>query len=268
MRGWAEPDEGEVDVVDNDPADMLRVAFYNVGVHKDQMKESAKHYRTSFQKFCDDVEEAFEECRVHMLCLCELGEHEIGLDDQEGFLTRIVERVNSGASKPAGSLRLVSGEHPTYAVIIRECESLRVREVRLVGGLDCGYYPALVGWQGRAGPWYDRQALVLDVEWQGRSLTVVNVHCPASPKRPYGAQVRMNVFQSLMEDAGATEGGAAEPARWIVGGDLNCGHIWLTEQASKWQPPEYEYSGKNANGQYIQHCWSRRVDPKLSLIHI
>ena len=69
--------------------------------------------------------------RLDLLCLCELGEHEIGLQgrknlgcrSQNDLLKLIVNMANEdlqgGASEPAVQVELLSGQYPTYAALRR-----------------------------------------------------------------------------------------------------------------------------------------------------
>ena len=196
------------------PEDLLKIAFYNVGVSQRQLRRQSKNFDKHMRRFAHDIEETFVACRADVLCICELGEHLEGLEDQEGLLKELVGLVNSDARELAGSLRVLTACHPTYAVIVRNRPSLKFLEVSFVHWLDDGL---------DASRHLDRTALVMVAEFQGRKLTVINVHCPSSTKRPYTGPVRARVFASLMYLVGATRGGAAEPAGWIIGGDLNCG---------------------------------------------
>ena len=80
---------------------------------------------------------------MELLCLCELGEHEIGLqgqknldcDSQEELLQLIVqmvdEELHGGAIEPAVQVVLLSGEYPTYAAMKRRGSKLAVEKIML-----------------------------------------------------------------------------------------------------------------------------------------
>ena len=87
--------------------------------------------RAGCEKKCmalaQDSADAFQKHRLDLLCLCELGEHTIGLHGRKNlscdtqaellqWVVRMANRLLGGASEPA---ELVSGDHPTYAVIRR-----------------------------------------------------------------------------------------------------------------------------------------------------
>ena len=59
---------------------MLRVAFYNVGV---QQPELDKKNRSDVENKCHavatDIAEGLKRHHLDLMCLCELGEHAIGL---------------------------------------------------------------------------------------------------------------------------------------------------------------------------------------------
>ena len=79
--GAAEP--GAVTVVKNDET-VLRVAFYNVGIQQsdlDSKKCTVAEKRC--RKFAGDIAAAFLTHRLDLLCICELGEHDIGLQGQK-----------------------------------------------------------------------------------------------------------------------------------------------------------------------------------------
>ena len=186
-RTWAAPEATELRCEAPPPDDLLKVAFYNVGISKPQLNRRSKNFDKHMKRFAGDIEDAFSECHVDVLCLCELGEHEEGLDDQAALLDELVQMATSDASELAGTVRVLTAAHPTYAVIVRNRPSLKFLEVSFEHWLDDGL---------DAGRHLDRTALVMVAEFQGRKLTVINVHCPASAKRPYSAQVRDNVFAS------------------------------------------------------------------------
>ena len=64
----------------------LRVAFYNVGLTQsafDDKKQQSAQARIDL--LVKDVATAFKKHKLHLLLLCELGEHEIGLDGIKNF---------------------------------------------------------------------------------------------------------------------------------------------------------------------------------------
>ena len=169
-----------------------KIGFYNVGL-TDLMINGYKQQQSQVysERLAQDLVIAFNEFRMHMLCLCELGEHEVGLDKQESFLKDIVSRVNKDG--PA-RVRLESGQHPTYAVFIRDDPSVKITAVR--------YVVVQPGSEEEA----SRTALVIDMTYAERALTVVNVHSPANDKRKLTEPARKNVWESLMGIVGAVRG--------------------------------------------------------------
>ena len=237
--GAAEP--GEV-TFELDDASVLRVAFYNVGIQQPELdKKFKKEADKKPRKLARDIAEAFNRHHLDLLCLCELGEHGLGLHGrrhlscgtQAELLEWVVELANEdlgGASEPA---ELVSGEHPTYAVIKRTGSRLEVEDVLLHRGLD-----------GRATtrPDQDRMMLTLPCKWMGKPIMITIVHCPSSKKRPWDQNARDAVLPNLFRLAGLVPfeqwgGGAAKPAAWILGGDLNMGEAVISNEVKRYQPP-------------------------------
>ena len=75
----AEPGAAALTVVEDD-ATVLRVAFYNVGMQQSAL-DSKKSDRAAkrCRALAHDIAEGFRMHRLDLLCLCELGEHEICL---------------------------------------------------------------------------------------------------------------------------------------------------------------------------------------------
>ena len=123
--GAAEP--GKVTFEDDDSS-VLRVGFYNVGIQQSEVdKKNAQDANKKCMALAQDIADAFQKHRLDLLCLCELGEHTIGLHGRKNlscdtqaellqWVVRMANRLLGGASEPA---ELVSGDHPTYAVIRR-----------------------------------------------------------------------------------------------------------------------------------------------------
>ena len=83
--GAAEPGAGGVTRVLDDEK-ILRVAFYNVGLQQSAL--NIKNRTTAEQRcemLADDIAEGFRKHRLDLLCLCELGEHEIGLQGRKNL---------------------------------------------------------------------------------------------------------------------------------------------------------------------------------------
>ncbi len=114
---WGDPSEPslEEDLITEASADLLKVAFYNVGIHKAQLnrKKGSKNFDKNMKRFANDIKEAFLVCHADVLCLCERGEHEEGLEDQRDLIDQVVGQVTSDAPELAGSLRVVSAPPPT-----------------------------------------------------------------------------------------------------------------------------------------------------------
>ena len=140
-----------------------------MGIAKSQLSRANGNFDKHMKRFAGDIEDAFSECHVDVLCLCELGEHEEGLDDQGALLDELVQMVTSDAPELAGTVCVLTASHPTYAVITRSRPSLTISDIQFARGLDPARTHRL-----------DRTALVLAAEFQGRPLTIVNVHCPAN----------------------------------------------------------------------------------------
>jgi len=140
-----------------DDETVLRVAYYNVGLQQTAMDtKPSSRAEGCCRHLANDIAESFRKHRLHLLCLCELGEHGIGLqgcknmgrDTQHDLLELIVDMANEdltggasepaagGASEPADQVELVAAEYPTYAAIKRHGSKLTVEEVLIHGGLD------------------------------------------------------------------------------------------------------------------------------------
>ena len=100
-------------IFEEDDTSVLRVAFYNVGIQQPQL--NTKH-KASVEMKCHalaaDIAEGFRRHHLDLLCLCELGEHGLGLhgrkqlscDTQAELLEWVVRMANGslgGASEPA-----------------------------------------------------------------------------------------------------------------------------------------------------------------------
>ena len=142
--GATEPGAAAVTVVESDET-VLRVAFYNVGMQHSAL-DSKNGYKSlnRCEALARDIADGFRKHCLDLLCLCELGERAIGLhgrkhlscDTQADLLEWVVRWTNKrlgGASEPA---ELVSGEHPTYAVIKRSDSELEVEDVQFHRRLD------------------------------------------------------------------------------------------------------------------------------------
>ena len=176
-----------------------------------------------------DIAEAFKKHRLDLLRLCELGEHEIGLQgrknldcrSQKDLLEQIVNMVNDEllacGSEIDVRVVLVSGTHPTYAAVKRRESMLAVEKTLFHRGLD-----------KRPVRHPDRAMMTLICRWMGRPIKITTCHCPSSLKRPWDLNVREAVLPNVFGLAGLVPfndwgGGAVEPAAWILGGDLNLG---------------------------------------------
>ena len=240
--GAPEPGAAAVTVVEDDET-VLRVAFYNVGMQQSDL--DTKRRKTAegrCARLAHDIAEGFKKHRLDLLCLCELGEHEIGLqgqknlrcDSQEELLVMIASMVDraldGGALEPAVQVDLVSGQYATYAALKRRGSKLAVDNVVFHRGLDT-----------RPGDRYDRTMLTLNCRWMNEPIKITCCHCPASRKRPWDMNVRDSVLPNLFRLAGLVpfedwSGGAAEPAAWILGGDLNLGENTIHNEMKKYQP--------------------------------
>ena len=117
--------------------------------------------------------------RLHLLCLCELGENGIGLqrrksmncDTHHELLKLIVDMANQDWTDDAG-------QHPTYAAIKRHDSKLTVEEILFHCGLDT-----------RPGQRPDRTMMTLNCRWMNQSINILNCHCPSS-KNQSGIKTR------------------------------------------------------------------------------
>ena len=177
--GAPEPGAAAVTVVEDDET-VLRAAFYNVGMQQSDL--DTKRRKTAegrCARLAHDIAEGFKKHRLDLLCLCELGEHEIGLqgqknlrcDSQEELLVMIASMVNraldGGALEPAVQVDLVSGQYATYAAMTRHGSILAVEKVLFHCGLD-----------RRPGDRLDRQMMTLNCRWMGDPIKVTNCHSP------------------------------------------------------------------------------------------
>ena len=235
--GAAEP--GKVTFEDDDSS-VLRVGFYNVGIQQSELdKKNAQDAKKKCMALAQDIADAFQKHSLDLLCLCELGEHTIGLHGRKNlscdtqaellqWVVRMANRLLGGASEPA---ELVSGDHPTYAVIRRRGSGLEVKDVLFHRRLD-----------NRRSNLPDRTMLSLPCMWMGKPITIALANCPSSKKRPWDRNVKEAVLPNLFRHAGLVPfdewgGGAAEPAAWILGGDLNMGEASISNYMKNFQPP-------------------------------
>ena len=185
-----------------------------------------------------DVVTAFKKHKLQLLLLCELGEHEIGLegrmhfqcDTQLKLMEMVTAEVNgafeqedSGAPEPAAPrVTLVAGEYPSYAAIKLDEDDLVVVDNCWHCGLDGRPHKT----QGD-----DRTMLTLTCEWQGKPVKITVCHCPSSKNRPWDFNAREATLPTIFEDAGLVRAdrsdGVTEPVAWILGGDLNLGPSYL-----------------------------------------
>ena len=64
----------------------LRVAFYNVGLLQSALNHpKRKRAQERIDLLVKDVVTAFKKHKLQLLLLCELGEHEIGLEGRKHF---------------------------------------------------------------------------------------------------------------------------------------------------------------------------------------
>ena len=117
------------------------------------MQQSALDSRTAdraeqrCRALAHDIDEGFRKHHLELLCLCELGEHEIGLQgrknlgcrSQNGLLNLLVhmasEDLDGGASESAVQVELLSGQYPTYAALKRREPKLAVEAILFHCGL-------------------------------------------------------------------------------------------------------------------------------------
>ena len=65
---------------------VVRVAFYNVGIQQAHLDtKSFKRAEKRCRALANDIAEGFRKHRLELLCLCELGEHEIGLQGRKNL---------------------------------------------------------------------------------------------------------------------------------------------------------------------------------------
>ena len=208
-----------------------RVAFYNVGLQDLALLGAQR--RRWFGLLKADVIKAFSELHCDMVCLCEMGEVQVGLES--AFAE--AERITNGVAQPApDSLRRWFKEalqevhagnwsiYPRghYVTLVRpdsafevESESevniYRPQNFRVAQLLRCRTRTRPVVTSGALQP-----AEPFSFRW-----LCVNLHCPASQKHPYREGARQGVLNGLL----ALCGGGTTPM--VVGGDLNFGLISL-----------------------------------------
>ena len=244
--GAEEPGVAAVTVVEDDET-VLRVAFYNIGLQQsalDTKKRAVAEARC--QALARDIAEGFRRHRLDLLCLCEVGEHDIGLhgqknlncDSQEQLLELVAQmattELRSGALEPAVQVELLSGQYPAYAAMQRRGSVLAVEGVMEHRGLDTR--PLMPG-QGR----YDRTMITLNCRWMDKPIKITCCHCPSSRKHTWDGNVRAAVLPNIFRLAGLVPfedwgDGAVEPVAWILGGDLNLGENTIHNEMKKYQP--------------------------------
>ena len=245
--GAAEP--GALTMVPNDES-VLRVAFYNVGMEQSDLDtKRIEVAQERCRKFAHDIVAAFRDHRLDLLCICELGEHTIGLEGKKNLrcesqeqllllvLRMVDEELRGGAQEPAIAVDLVSGQYPTYAAMKRRGSKLEVQKVSFHFGLD-----------RRPGKHPDRTMMTLQCRWMGEPIRITNCHCPSSTKRVWDNSVKAAVLPNVFRLAGLVpfddwRDGAAEPVAWILGGDLNLGPNYIANEMNKYQPPRGDERG-------------------------
>ena len=233
---------GLTEVLDDET--VFRVAFYNVGFQQSMLDAKRRHRAVKHcESFARDIAQGFTKNRLDLLCLCELGEHEIGLQGQKNLdcesqqevlqliTLKVNEEIRRGAEEPAVEVELVSGQHATYAAMKRRDSKLDVEEVLFHEYLDT-----------RPRVRYARTMITLNCRWMGKPLKVTCCHCPASDKRLWNINSRDAVLPNIFRLAGLVpfdewRGGAEEPVAWILGGDLNMGENSIHNEMRKYQPP-------------------------------
>ena len=253
----AEHGAAAVTTVEHDET-MLRSAFYNVGIQQQDLDtKKSKPAEKRCRDLAHDIAEGIRKHRLDLLCLLELGEHEIGLQgekhfgcgSQEDLLMLIISMANedlqSGALEPAAQVELISGQHATYAAIKRRGSKLVVEEVVFHRGLDT-----------RPGNRRDRTIITLNCKWMNQPIKITCSHCPSSKKRRWDPNTREAVLPNLFKLAGLIpfanwRGGAAELVPWILGGDLNPGENTIHNEM------------KNTSHTVVANawfrCWGREV---------
>ena len=225
-------------------ADVLRVAFYNVGLPQSALDATQRSQAEErLHLLCDDIMDAFTEHKLDTLLLCGLGENEVGLrgsthfncPSQAALLRMIVRRVNKalvdsgasasvcGAHEPALQVELVAGLCPTFAAMKR-CESkLEIDEQLYVSRLD--YI-----------------MMIANCRWMGKPVKISNAHCPLSEKRSWDRKRQNATLPMLFKDAGLKpykdwSQVAEERVAWILGGDLILTDNLINNEMACYQPP-------------------------------
>ena len=121
----------------------------NVGILQSALDtKTSERPEKRCRTLANDIAEGLGKHRLELLCLCELGEHEIGLQSRKNLrcesqddLLRLIVRVanedlQGGAPEPAVEVELASDQHPTYAAMKRRGPKLSVEAVFFHGGLD------------------------------------------------------------------------------------------------------------------------------------
>ena len=101
--------------------DNLKVGWYNVAFQAGTMMGNVGERK--MKALARDVRDALKKHNLMVLCLCELGEHLIGLqriknwkgDGQEQILNELLATVDR--LRPPLRLQLISCSYPTYAFI-------------------------------------------------------------------------------------------------------------------------------------------------------
>ena len=137
---------------------------------------------------------------MDLLCACELGEHEIGIqgrknlgcNTQNDLLVLIVDLANAelqfDGSKTVVRVELLSGAYPTYAALKRHESKLVVDEILFHCGLDTRpiSLPA-------------RTMMTLHCRCMDEPIIITNCRCPASATRPWYLNVRRAVLPQYVQ---------------------------------------------------------------------
>ncbi len=202
----------------------LRIGFYNLGLAETALIGS--HCKEHLTRIGDELADAWSTSRLHLLCLCEIGEHIAGLATNEWtmFKDMLEQRLPQ-----------LHKVHRTgsYVTIERRPASATERGVsvstRDVEDID-SFHPTQPDRHAQ------RIRLCLQGEREGtHEIVIINVHFPSSSKWKLTTAAREAMLTLLMQNAGGSPG-VTPTNPWIMGGDFNTVTDRVKDLIAKWQP--------------------------------
>ena len=221
----------------------IRVAFYNVGLQQSDLNCDKKSAEIRCQALAHDIAEAFTRHSLDLLCLCTLGDPEIGLEGKmnlrcntQKILLEMILGMVSMDRQPHVEVELISGQYPSYAAMKRRGSQPTVENVTLHRRLDKRALE-FDRFEERS----DRAMLTLNCIWMGQPIRITCCHCPHYRDDPWNTKTQAAVLPNVFKHAGLVpfdhwSNDGAESLAWILGGNLNLGQLTIVNGMKQFQP--------------------------------